>query len=221
MVNMGKKFIMSYSCGKDSTLALYRMVQNGHIPVVLLVTVDKNAGRSWFHGVPQNLLADVAKSLDIPLMIVESNGTDYEKTFTDALIKAKDNLGADSCVFGDIDLEGHRTWCTSRCEEAEIEAVFPLWQEGREDLVYEFIETDFKTVIKNVKLECMGEDFLGKTLSREVVEEIKATGSDACGENGEYHSFVYDGPLFKYPIKFEAIGVVKTATHGFLDIRGK
>ncbi|MEG1457649.1 MAG: ATP-binding protein, partial [Bacilli bacterium] len=53
---MGKKFIMSYSCGKDSTLALYRMVQNGHIPVVLLVTVDKNAGRSWFHGVPQNLL---------------------------------------------------------------------------------------------------------------------------------------------------------------------
>lgn len=219
--NMEKKFIMSYSCGKDSTLALYRMIKQGHKPAVLLVTVDKNADRSWFHGVPHHLLEDVAKALDIPLMVVESNGTDYEKTFTDALIEAKNKLGAGSCAFGDIDLERHRTWCTDRCKDAGIEAVFPLWQENREDLVYEFIDAGFKTVIKNVKLECMGEEFLGKILTREVVEGIKETGSDACGENGEYHSFVYDGPLFKYPINFEAIEVVKTATHGFLDIRGK
>ena len=218
---MGKKFIMSYSCGKDSTLALYRMIKAGHEPAALLVTVDKKAGRSWFHGVPHHLLEQVSKPLDIPLLIVESNGTDYEVTFREALINAKENLGADSCVYGDIDLEGHREWCTSRCDEAGIEAVFPLWQEGREALVYEFIDSGFKTVIKNVNLAWLSEDFLGKTLTRDVVEEIKATGSDACGENGEYHSFVYDGPLFKYPINFEASGIVKTETHGFLDIRGK
>lgn len=219
--NMGKKFIMSYSCGKDSTLALYRMIQQGHKPSALLVTVDKKAGRSWFHGVPNELLDEVSKALDIPLMIVESSGTDYEVTFKEALIRAKENLGIDSCVYGDIDLEGHREWCTDRCEEAGIEAVFPLWQEGREDLVYEFIDSGFKTVIKNVNLQWLGEEFLGKTLTREVVHDIKATGSDACGENGEYHSFVYDGPLFKNPIDFEAAGIVKTETHGYLDIRGK
>ncbi|MEG2017104.1 MAG: diphthine--ammonia ligase [Clostridium sp.] len=218
---MGKKFIMSYSCGKDSTLALYRMVQQGHKPAALLVTVDKKAGRSWFHGVPQVLLGEVSKALNVPLLIVESNGTDYESTFREALIEAKENLGIDSCVYGDIDLEGHRTWCTDRCEEAGIEAVFPLWQEGRENLVYEFIDSGFKTVIKNVKLECLGEEFLGKTLTRELALKIKETGSDVCGENGEYHSFVYDGPLFKNPIGFEAAGVVKTETHGYLDIRGK
>ncbi len=218
---MGEKFIMSYSCGKDSTLALYRMVQLGHKPAALLVTVDKNAGRSWFHGVPQQLLDQVSKALEIPLMIVESNGTNYEATFREALIDAKENLGIDSCVYGDIDLEGHREWCTERCDEAGIKAVFPLWQEGREDLVYEFIDLGFKTVIKNVKLECLGEDFLGKTLTRDLVQDIKATGSDACGENGEYHSFVYDGPLFKNPIDFETAGIVKTETHGYLDIRGK
>lgn len=216
-----KKFIMSYSCGKDSTLALYRMIKKGHIPEALLVTVNKNESRSWFHGVPQELINEVSKALNIPLILVESKGDDYAKVFTKALINAKDTLGIDSCVYGDIDLEPHRVWCTDRCNEALIEAVFPLWQEDREELVYEFIDSGFKTVIKNVKLECMGEEFLGKILTREVVRDIKSTGSDACGENGEYHSFVYDGPLFKHKVSFKSNGIIKNTTHGFLDIEGK
>lgn len=218
---MGKKFIMSYSCGKDSTLALYRMIQQGHEPAAILITSNKKAKRSWFHGVPKNLLNQVSEALDIPLLLVESDGTNYGETFVEHLLNAKENLSIDSCVFGDIDLEEHRVWCTGRCDEAGIEAVFPLWQEGREALVHEFIDSGFKTVIKNVKLECLGEEFLGKVLTKDVVEDIKATGSDPCGENGEYHSFVYDGPLFKNPIDFEIAGIERTETHGFLDIRGK
>ena len=71
---------------------------------------------------------------------------------------------------------------------------------------------------KNVKLQCMGEEFLGKVLTKDVVKDIKETGSDACGENGEYHTFVYDGPLFKYPINFKILNVIKNETHGFLEI---
>ena len=67
----------------------------------------------------------------------------------------------------------------------------------------------------------MGEEFLGKVLTRDVVNNIKVTGSDPCGENGEYHTFVYDGPLFKYPIKFEHLNIVKNETHGFLDVKEK
>lgn len=215
---MKKNFIMSYSCGKDSTLSLYRMIKDGHKPVALLVTVDKKALRSWFHGIPDKLLNDVSKSLDIPLLLVESDGTNYTETFEEALKKAK-NMGATACVFGDIDLEEHRTWCQDRCNEAKMEAIFPLWQEGREDLTYEFIDSGFKAIIKNVRLDVLGEEFLGKVLTKDLVEKIKEAGSDPCGENGEYHTFVYDGPLFKEKINFNIGENILTETHGYLDIK--
>lgn len=215
---MSKKFIMSYSCGKDSTLALHRMIKRGDTPLGLLVTVDKSAGRSWFHGIPENLLNQVSKSLDIPLIKVESNGTNYKETFEEALKNAKKN-GAEACVFGDIDLEEHRTWCTDRCNEAGLEAIFPLWQEDREKLTYEFIESGFKAMVKVVRLECLGEEFLGELLTKELVQKIKATGSDPCGENGEYHTFVYDGILFKEEIAFNKGENVISNGYGFVDIK--
>ncbi|AYE35266.1 Dph6-related ATP pyrophosphatase [Clostridium septicum] len=215
---MKRKFIMSYSCGKDSTLALHRMIKSGNIPLGLLVTVDKKHSRSWFHGVPKKVLKEVSKSLNIPLLLVECEGEEYEYSFEKILKEAKNNLGADSCVFGDIDLEEHRTWCTDRCNKVSMEAIFPLWNEGREKLTYEFIESGYKAVIKNVKLEFLSTYFLGKVLNKDIVNEIKATGADVCGENGEYHTFVYDGPLFNFRIKFNTNGNILNNTHGFLDI---
>lgn len=215
---MKKKFIMSYSCGKDSTLALYRMIKSGHTPLVLLVTVDSKKNRSWFHGIPENLLNEVSKSLDIPLLIVKSEGNNYEETFEIALKKGRE-LGADSCVFGDIDLEPHRTWCKDRCKNTNVEAIFPLWQEGREDLTHEFIDSGFKTIVKNVRLNVLGEEFLGEILTRDLVKRIKDKGSDPCGENGEYHTFVYDGPIFKKEIEFKQSGNLLTKDYGFLDIK--
>lgn len=210
------RFIMSYSCGKDSTLSLYKMIKKGNIPVALITTINKN--RSCFHGVSVNLIYEISRSLDIPLVLIKVQGNDYAEKFTKALIDIKEKFGADSCVFGDIDLEVHRKWCISRCDEANIDAIFPLWGEDREKIVYEFIDSGFKTIIKNVKLECMGVEFLGKVLTKDVVKDIKATGSDVCGEDGEYHTFVYDGPIFKYPIKFKNLGITKNETHGFLNI---
>ncbi len=217
---MSKKFVMSYSCGKDSTLALYRMIKNGHKPVALLITVDKKVLRSWFHGVPESLLQEVSKSLNIPLLLVKCEGEEYKAAFNKALNKAKNELGAEACVFGDIDLEAHRVWCTDRCDEANMEAIFPLWLEDREKLTYEFIDSGFKTVIKNVRLDVLSTEFLGKVLTKKVVSDIVAAGSDACGENGEYHTFAFDGPLFKYLIRFKENGIITNETHGFLDIVG-
>lgn len=217
---MSKKFVMSYSCGKDSTLALYRMIKNGHKPVALLITVDKKVLRSWFHGVPEILLEEVSKSLNIPLLLVKCEGEEYKDAFNKALNKAKNELGAEACVFGDIDLEAHRVWCTDRCNKANMEAIFPLWLEDREKLTYEFIDSGFKTVIKNVRLDVLSTEFLGKELTKKVVSDIVAAGSDACGENGEYHTFAFDGPLFKYPIRFKDNGIITNETHGFLDIVG-
>lgn len=215
---MNKKFIMSYSCGKDSTLALHRMIEEGNKALGLLVTVNKDENRSFFHGVPNKLLEDVSKSLGIDLLLVKCKGEDYVNEFEKALVEAKKN-GAEACVFGDIDIEEHRKWCTERCIKVGLEAIFPLWQEEREALTYEFIDKGYKAVIKNIKLDCLDEEFLGKTLIKEVIQDIKKTGSDPCGENGEYHTFVYDGPLFKNEVTYDVNGNIITETHGYLDIR--
>lgn len=215
---MSKRFVMSYSCGKDSTLSLYRMIKSGCTPLALLVTVDQKLCRSWFHGIPEHLLNKVSNSLKIELDMIKCEGEKYNTAFENTLRKWKAK-GADACVFGDIDLEAHRAWCTERCEAVGIEAIFPLWLEDREALTYEFIDSGFKTVIKNVRLKDMGEEFLGEVLTKEVVEKIKMTGSDVCGENGEYHTFVFDGPLFNNRIEFETGNNILTETHGFLDIR--
>jgi len=214
---MSKKFVMSFSGGKDSTLALYRMIKKGYTPIGLLVTVKKGKSSSWTHSINKELLNKVSQSLDIPLMLVECEVSEYEAKFKETLEKAKE-MGAKSCVFGDIDIDHHRKWCEDRCNEAGIEAILPLWQEDREKLVYEFIDSGFSTVIKKVNLTYLPSDFLGKVLNRDIVEEIKQLGSDPCGENGEYHTFVVNGPLFKEEIKFKKNKIVIDGDYGNLDI---
>ena len=100
------KFAISYSCGKDSALALYRMIQAGHEPVCLLVTFNELMGRSWFHGVDPLLLESISQSLNIPLITCPCRGEDYRTALETGMRKARD-LGATACVFGDIDIEGH------------------------------------------------------------------------------------------------------------------
>ena len=213
-----EKFIMSFSVGKDSILALYRMIKKGYEPIALLTTVKKNQEKSWTHGLGKEFLHRISKSLDIPLLLVECDVNEYERKFEEALIKAKD-MGATMCVFGDIDIELHKKWDVDRCKNAGIKAELPLWQQNREDLVYEFIDSGFTTVINKVNLKYMGIEFLGKELNREIIDDIKSTGSDACGENGEYHTFVVDGPLFKNRIDFTNEGIVKDINYAHLNIK--
>lgn len=195
-------FAASYSGGKDSALALYRAIQSGHRPVRLLTTYNEDAERSWFHGVPAELLENIAESLDLPIELVKTRpGEDYAKDFEAALVKLREQ-GVSACVFGDIDIQAHYDWCASRCRAAGLESRFPLWHGGRRELVYEFIDAGFKAVITIVDTPRLGEGFLGKTLTRELAEEIAAAGADICGENGEYHTFVWDGPLFRKPIPY-------------------
>jgi len=195
-----KKFAISYSGGKDGALALYRAIQSGMEPVMLIVTYNTDESRSWFHGIPENTLKEIAGSLEIPVTIVRTTGERYAQDFETAL-RAAGAAGAQCCVFGDIDLQAHFDWCSARCEAAGLQALFPLWQESREKMVKEFIGAGFKAVITIVDTKQLDPIFLGRELSLETAEEIKAAGADICGENGEYHTFVTGGPLFKKDIK--------------------
>lgn len=196
------KFISSFSTGKDSMLALHRMVKMGHEPVGLMVMYNSNAQRSWFHGTGDGLLEEIAKSLNIPLICGKTAGDTYNNAMEEVLKKGA-AMGAEACVFGDIDIEGHRQWNEERCSNAGLKAVMPLWGEPREKLVYEVIDSGYKCVIKCISKGMLPESFLGKVLSRETVSEMRAYDVDLCGENGEYHTVVLDGPMFKTPVPYK------------------
>lgn len=199
----GKKFVASYSGGKDSTLAIYRAIQNGLEPLEIFTTFNKDRELSWFHSIPRELLNNISREMNIPITLMETTGEKYKENFEEYLKSAKER-GAQICVFGDIDLEEHLKWCTDRCIAAGLEAYFPLWKEQRKSLVYEFIDSGFKTMITVVDTTRLDESFAGKILSRQVADDIEAYGADICGENGEFHTFAFDGPLFKKAVNFKA-----------------
>lgn len=198
---MGEKFVASYSGGKDSVLAIDRSLNAGMQPVALITTFNTDRKRSWFHGIPDAILKRVSQSLGIPLWFLETSGEAYTTNFEKELRKAKAQ-GAETCVFGDIDIEAHRVWCTARCHAAGLEPHFPLWGEKRESIVSEFINKGYTATLTVVDTGRMAESFLGRTLTADLVEEMRIAGVDVCGENGEYHTFVSDGPIFKVPILF-------------------
>ncbi|MFV0504616.1 MAG: diphthine--ammonia ligase [Lachnospirales bacterium] len=200
----GKKFVASFSGGKDSTLSIYRAMEAGNTPVGLITTFNENAEASWFHNIPKTYLEKVAKSLNIPLYLINTMGDDYGVKFEEKLAEMK-KLGAEVCVFGDIDIEDHYKWCSERCKNVGLDYYFPLWLEDRKSLVCDFIEKGFKAVITVLNHDKMNKSFIGKTLTNSLVEDIELSGVDVCGENGEYHTFVYDGPIFseKIAMKFK------------------
>lgn len=197
----GKKFIASYSGGKDSVLAIHRAIKNGMVPVGLVITYNSSMDKSWFHGIPQELLDEVATCLNLPIRKIMTTGEDYEEKFIEELKYQRLN-GVDCCVFGDIDIDNHLKWCENVCKQADIGCCFPLWQENRKTLVEELIKAGYKTVITVVNTKLLSNQNLGKTLDLDVIANIEAEGADVCGENGEYHSFVYAGPLFKTKVTF-------------------
>lgn len=199
-------------------LAIWRAIKQGMVPTELITTYNIDAKVSWFHGIPEELFSRVQHSIGIPVSLIRTTGKDYIANFENALKGAKEN-GAQVCVFGDIDIEEHRKWCTDRCEAVGLEAYFPLWKEKRESIVYESIDSGFKSIIKVVDNSRLDPKFLGSEITRNTVLKIKEYGADMCGENGEYHTFVYDGPLFREAVKFKIIGTKKFDNYTVIEIQ--
>lgn len=195
----GIPFVASYSGGKDSVLAIHRAVSAGMVLKALIITYNTDRGRSWFHGIPLEVLSQVEASVGVPVILIKTSGSDYNENF-ERVLREQKALGAEACVFGDIDIPGHLEWGAERCKAAALESCFPLWQESRASLVRECIESGFSPVITVVDSRRLSTDFLGRQLTLDAMEEIEAAGADVCGENGEYHTFVVDGPIFSFPI---------------------
>ena len=190
------KVVISFSGGKDSILALHKVIEKGYIPVALLITIDSSDESSYFHYIKLKDLKKISESLNIRLIPVVTTAENYEEKYVKTLMEIKEKEGISACVFGDIDICHHREWGERISTLAGIESIFPLWNQEREVLIKEFIDLGYEAIIKKIDLNSLPVEFLGKRIVFSLLEELKVKDVDFCGENGEYHTIVIDGPLF-------------------------
>jgi len=217
------KAISSWSGGKDSCLACYKAIKQGYDVKLLLNFISRGSKRGCFHGLEGKLLAFQAELIGIPLIQreVSPDMARYEEEFKAAVNELRgENI--DHMVFGDIYLLEHESWIKRVCNDLKIKALEPLWNNSAEGVIDELVDAGFKAVIVSCKADIMGEEYLGRVVDKKLAKELKAKKICPCGENGEYHTLVVDGPIFKRPINIiKAEPVIKEGfwKHWFLDIR--
>jgi diphthine-ammonia ligase len=214
------KAFVSWSGGKDCMLAMYRFLNNPENEVLYLVNMcDDQSDRSRSHGLSRDMIQHQTRQLNIPVIQEKANWFNYETRFKKIMSSLRAE-GITAGVFGDIYLVEHRNWIERVCNESGIEAIFPLWGSHTTDLFNEFVESGFQALTVSVRNGMLPESFLGRNLDAPFLQDILALGQvDPCAENGEFHSFVYDGPLFHSPVSFEKGRMHQQDNHLFLEIR--
>jgi len=203
---MREKVIVAWSGGKDSALALYETLKSGRYEVLeLLTTVTKDYNGISIHGVRRVLLEQQANALGFPLekTFISKGASDEE--YENELLKAlKRNLdsGVSSVVFGDIFLEDVRKYREQILAKMGMNGIFPLWKRDTQALARKFINLGFKAIITSIDSNVLAKDFVGREYDEQFLSDLPEN-VDPCGENGEFHSFVYNGPIFHERVSFK------------------
>ncbi|HTZ11439.1 MAG TPA: diphthine--ammonia ligase [Candidatus Margulisiibacteriota bacterium] len=209
----------SWSSGKDSCLALYKAMEEGCKVDYLFNFISFEYGRVSFHGTDKKLVELQSEALGIPLMQRVTTKDNYEEIFTKTLLELKEK-GITHIIRGDIHLIDLSDWVENICAKAGMKVVSPLWNKPTESLLKELIDLGFKAVITSAQIAKIGEGWAGRLIDKKLMEELKLIkGIDICGEYGEYHSFVYDGPNFNKRINILKTDKVKINDFWFLDIQ--
>jgi len=191
----------SSSGGKDSLLALWYAKAQGVNVTTLLTMFDETGQRSRSHGVNRSLMHAQANRLGMELVTPSASWQDYEAVFVAQLRQLK-ATGHEAVVFGDIDLQPHREWEEKVCAQAGLTPILPLWQRNRMELARQSLQLGFKAVVVCVDHKYLARDFAGRLYDESFIADLPS-GVDACGENGEFHTFVYDGPTFTHALKVQ------------------
>ena len=212
-----QKFIVSYSGGKDSTLALYHAMQVGKA-IGLIVMLEEQGLRSRSHAMSMEIIQAQANALGLPIITASSSWNDYETEFLKLLAHAKQQ-GAEVLVTGDLDMPEHGCWHDRITQQAGLKLCMPLWERPHREVIEEFIQLGFKTMIVTVNLDLgMKVDDLGKVLTLDYIQELENRGIDPCGEGGEFHSTVINGPLFTAPIAVRKGDILYHENYAFLAL---
>ena len=195
------KAFVSWSGGKETSLACYKVMQNQDVEVTYLLNmISKDGKYCRSHGVSSALLEAQSKATGIPILQRRTSWGTYERVFKKAVLELK-KKGINAGVFGDIDLQEHRDWVERICKETKIKAYLPLWGKDQRKIIREFMEVGFEATIVNVKASSLGQEWLGGRIDADFLKRISGSSITPCGEEGEYHSFVTYGPLFKKRIE--------------------
>ncbi|MFB5086016.1 diphthine--ammonia ligase [Psychrobacillus sp. PGGUH221] len=210
-------FVSSWSGGKDSAMAFYRALTSGMVPKKILTMFEEDGEISKSHALPSEVVQAQADRLGVPLLIKGASWNSYEERFIEAMDECRSE-GITHGVFGDIDLEGHLEWVQKTCAKSDIVAVHPLWQEPRKSIVEELLDANFEAYIVVVNTKMMPANFVGSRFTKEIVEELEAAGIDSCGENGEFHTIVVDGPIFSERVPIEIGKTVEKGDYVFSPV---
>jgi uncharacterized protein (TIGR00290 family) len=199
------KTYFNWSTGKDAALALYKILQDKNYTVQKLVTTtNKDFDRVSMHGLRISLLEAQIKSIGISLHKI-SFPAKVDMNLYNATMQLEMNTllkeGFTHSGFGDIFLEDLKNYRDKKLAEVGIQGVYPLWKKDTKTLLKELLDLGFKAITVCVNAKLLGKDFVGRIIDNQFIKDLPGD-VDVCGENGEFHTFVFDGPIFKYPIDF-------------------
>jgi uncharacterized protein (TIGR00290 family) len=207
-----KKVTISWSGGKDSAFALYKILLAQEYEVVSLHTVvNKENKRVGLHGIHETMIEAQVESLGIKLVKLYLPGSDDHEAYQSLMHTFYDqcrNENITGIVFGDIFLEDLKAFREKMLQRSGLNGIFPLWKMNSLSMINDFLNAGFKTMICSANAELFDSDQLGRTIDHKFIERLPST-VDPCGENGEFHTFVYDGPIFKNPVLCKKGEVVK------------
>ncbi|MPS66481.1 MAG: diphthine--ammonia ligase [Chryseobacterium sp.] len=209
---MKPKAIFNWSSGKDSAFALYKTLQEDQFEITsLLTSINEKFQRISMHGVHVSLLEQQAKSLGFPLIKMELPKEPSMEEYREIMSKTMNQIqsqGITHSIFGDIFLEDLRKYREDQLQSIGMNGVFPLWKIDTTALIHEFLELGFKTIVTCVNETYLDKSFAGRIIDHDFIKDLPEN-VDPCGENGEFHTFTFDGPIFKNPIDFEIGEIVK------------
>jgi diphthine-ammonia ligase len=209
-------YIASWSGGKDSCFACYLALGQGYKISHLVNFISQEFKRVSFHGTEARLIQLQSQAIGIPLFQKETTRDGYEQEFKEA-VRSLLPSGIKGMVFGDIYLQEHRDWVERVCGDLGIEAVEPLWNKSTEEILTDFIDAGFEAIIVSAQAKLIDADWIGRRVDRSFMEYLKAKNIDLCGENGEYHTLVVNGPLFKRRIEVTESKTINRDNYWFLD----
>ena len=213
----GGNYIVSWSGGKDSCLALYEALRLGYKVTHLVNFISNEEKRVRFHGTDAGLITLQGAALGIPVVQYETSWDGYERDFK-AGVRELLPTGVKGMIFGDIFVDEHKEWVERVCGEIGIEALEPLWNRPSGDVLKQFIQLGFEAVIMSANSKYIDEKWVGRAVDSDFQDYLSGKGIDPCGENGEYHTLVINGPLFSRRISLTAGPVVSKDEYRLLDI---
>jgi len=216
------RVVASWSGGKESCFACHKAMLNGFDVSHLLNFVSKD-GRCMSHVLDSSLIAAQSQAIGIPIVQRKVTWETYEKEFKSVIRELKQS-GVEGVVFGDIcNITGHEGWIDRVCSELDIKPIKPLWGSDQEQLLIDSVDEGFKALIVMVKADLLGKEWLGRKIDEAFIKDLEKLKEKSdihlCGELGEYHTFAYDGPLFKKRLKLLDFKKKMTEGRWFLDIR--